>query len=538
MLEKRVLTGSLLAVAATAFFGIAAETAATAADSRRIALSPGGASLAGSQTAIRPGGRRPVASTGEGSVGGRIAPWRPGGGSSDRLLGPDNVASLELLWEFPTPAGVTAGPVVTDDFVYVSSWDSNLHALDPLTGEEKWTYDADGFIVGSPTLVEGGDLVFGDWLSNIYRLNATTGALVWKTSVGDTAHDSIWSSVAVAGGRVFAGIASHTDVPCTKGRTAAVDLETGEFLWARVNVPDRICDTDTSIECDGDADCGGGTCIEAIGAGVTATPAPDPTGEFVYVNSVGCYTFPSVGDSDSMMKLDAATGETIWLNRVDEPEQFGFCPDGSAPECSTDMMCIDAGAGDMCQEKAAYHDFGFLNGPLLVDVPALNGGTSMLVVSGSKNGTLYAFDPDDGHIVWTNEIVPKPVSPAFGAWGLFNGALGYDGEKIYAALHGPQPDPQPDRENLQAFDARDGSTVWTSPLPRVWAHVGVGQGLVATGNNDDAAFFVHDTQSGQRLASFELPRTTVSPAAIVGDRLYIGYGISTTAGGVRAYRLP
>ena len=87
------------------------------------------------------------------------------------------------------------------------------------------------------------------------------------------------------------------------------------------------------------------------------------------------------------------------------------------------------------------------------------------------------------------------------------------------------------------MSARDGSTVWTAPLRKAWAHVGVGQGLVATGNNEEAAFFVHDTRSGARLATFELPTTTVSPAAIVGDRLYVGYGVSITAGGVRAYQL-
>lgn len=525
----------VIAVAVTAC-GLLAGGADVTVAHARTAVS-GGTSARGATggVVIRPSSRRGVAREPGASGTGRVRPWSPSRDTPGADLSPGNVASLEMLWDVPTTAGVTAGPIVTDDTVYAASWDSNLYALDPDTGDSKWVFDGDAFLVGSPTLLDDGDLVFGDWLSNVYRVDGTTGELVWQTTVGDTAVDSVWSSVSVAAGRVFVGIASHTDVPCTKGRTVALDVETGDVLWERMNVPDRICDTDTTRECASDDECDGGTCIEAIGAGVTAMPAPDAAGEFVYVNTVGCYTYPSVGDSDAMMKLDAETGETIWLNRVDEPEQFGFCTDDPPVECSTNLMCT--GTGGACQEKGVYHDFGFLNGPLLIEVPGVTGPTT-LVVSGSKNGTLYAFDPDDGEIVWTNEIAPKPVSPGFAAWGLFNGALGYDGDRIYAALHGLTPDPDPDRENLQAYDPRDGSTVWTAPFEQSWAHAGVGQGIVVSGSNAEAAFFCHDARTGRRLASFPLPATTVSRAAIVGDRLYIGYGITTNAGGVRAYALP
>jgi len=483
---------------------------------------------------VRPSRRGPVAGNPERPGSGRIRPW-VSTGPVEAVLSPANVASLELLWDVPTRGGVTAAPLVTDDFVYVSSWDTNLYALDPQTGERKWVFDADQFLVGAPTPVDGGDLVFGDWVSNVYRIDATTGALVWKVSIADPAVDSIWAPVSVAAGRVFVGIASHTDVPCTRGRTIALDLETGATLWERVNVPERICEDDTSVECDSDGDCVAGACVDAIGAGVTATPAPDATGDYVYVNSVGCFTFPSVGDSDAMMKLDAETGETKWLRRVDPPEQFGFCGDDPPKECSTDLMC--GGGGGACTEKPNYHDFGFLNGPLLVDVPD-GGGMRTLVVSGSKNGTLYAFDPDDGDIVWEHEIVPRPVSPGFAGWGVFNGTLGYDGHLLYAALHGPIPDPDPARENLQAYDPHDGSTVWTAEFPLGWAHVAVAAGIVVAGNNSDTAFACHEARTGKRLAQFALPTTTVSRAAIVGDRLYIGYGVTTNPGGVRAYRLP
>src|SRR5690606_5422156 len=109
-------------------------------------------------------------------------------------------------------------------------------------------------------------------------------------------------------------------------------------------------------------------------------------GRWVYANAVGCYTFPSIGDSDSIMKLDAATGETEWLNRVVPPEQFGYCAQDNKIDCGTDAACGDKGP---CQEKGAYHDYGFLNGPLLLDIEDARGHPQKVLVSGAKHGSLY-----------------------------------------------------------------------------------------------------------------------------------------------------
>ena len=51
----------------------------------------------------------------------------------------------------------------------------------------------------------------------------------------------------------------------------------------------------------------GAECVDARGAGVTATVSFDPSGDFLYMNPVSCYTFPAVGDSGTILKLDAAT---------------------------------------------------------------------------------------------------------------------------------------------------------------------------------------------------------------------------------------
>jgi outer membrane protein assembly factor BamB len=270
--------------------------------------------------------------------------------------------------------------------------------------------------------------------------------------------------------------------------------------------------------------------VQGRGAGVTAQPTVDASGEWVYVNSVGCYTFPSIGDSDSIMKLDAATGATEWLNRVQPPEQFGFCAEDSSIDCGTDAMCDGAGP---CQEKGAYHDFGFLNGPLLLEVEGRE-----LLVSGSKDGTLYAFEEDTGEIAWTNAVLPTPVSPAFAGFGLFNGAIAYENGRIYAALFEMIPRADPAPPHLMAFDVTDGGMLWADEIGRAYAHVGVRNDVLFTGTNDVPDFYVYDAARGVRLKTFQLPAPTSSRAAIVGDTVYVGYGIISNVGGVRAYRLP
>jgi outer membrane protein assembly factor BamB len=256
------------------------------------------------------------------------------------------VAALELKWDFRLTAGVTSSPVVANGFVYATSWNGFLYALDPDDGTVVWSLNTGSAgilgVQSTPLVVTpSGDVCIGDSASHVWCRDGAGGTAIWDKQVGNIAVDHIWSGLATANGRLFVSIASHSDQPCTQGRLVALDLADGADLWTLQTVPDEICDTDTGIACTDDSDCpSGGSCISAVGGGVTATVSFDPTGNFVYMNTVGCYTFPSVGDSDSIFKIAAATGDVIWKTRVDAPEQFGFCSNNSAVDCGTDADCV------------------------------------------------------------------------------------------------------------------------------------------------------------------------------------------------------
>ena len=448
-------------------------------------------------------------------------------------ISPANAAQLEPAWEWVPGGGFTSTPAVGFGRVFVTGWNGRIYALKAKSGALVWEYASGASLQGSPTLTADGRVLISDSGANVHCLNAKTGALLWKTPLADGA-DHMWASPVVATNRVYIGIASHSDVPCVRGRLVALDLDTGAPLWTRFMVPEMVCDNDTSITCTNDGDCGGGVCRPGKGAGVTATVAVDRTGESVFVNTVGCYTYPSIGDSDSIMRLEAATGATTWVTRVQAPEQFHTCSNDPTRVC-TPTLSLACEAGGSCQ---AYHDFGFLNGPILVDADDGLGGTRPLVVSGSKDGSLYALNQADGSPAWTNVVAPAPVTPGFAGFGLFNGAVGYANGRFHAALNDLIPSVTPAPEHLWAFSEVDGAKLWDDDIGESWGSMAIANGVVFVGANGAAntKLFVYDAATGVQLTTLALPQSTTSGAAIADGMVYVGYGIAV--GGVQAFRLP
>jgi len=459
--------------------------------------------------------------------------------AKETTLTPASVAGLQELWDVPLSGAVTGTPAVAGGRVYAASWDGFVYSIDARSGKVKWKYDTGSTgvsppgVKGSATVTADGRVLVGDAKADVHCLDAKNGKLLWKTTVGDPSVDDFWSSPAVANGRVYMGLASHLDVPCTRGQMAALDLDDGSLLWSTFMVPEKVCDNDTSVTCTSDADCGLGTCVGGLGAGVTATVAVDPSGDFIYMNTVGCFTYHSIGHSDSMLKLDAETGAIVWASRLNQPEQFGACSADPSIDCGDASAC----PGGTCDTKSVYHDFGFLNGPLLVDADDGQGGTRTLVVSGSKDGSLYALDPSGGSLIWQNAVLPAPVTPGFAGFGLFDAAVGFADGRFHAALYQFAPATVPAPEHLQAFSAVDGSTVWTEEIGISWGSVALAGGVVWSGTQASTALLAHDAATGAPLVTLTMPANVSSGPAIVDGVLYTGYGV-LGSGGVRAYALP
>lgn len=458
---------------------------------------------------------------------------------AESQISTDNVDLLELKWQWEAGTAVTSTPTLGDKLVYVGDWNGVVHALNRKNGKEKWSFDTDsgpfGGIPGSITVLADGRVLVGTGTADVYALDGKKGTLLWKQSVGNLLVDHIWGSPVLANDKIFVGVASHSDNPCTQGRLVALDATDGTPLWEHTTVPDNVCDNETDLACDDDTDCGGGSCVAARGGGVTTTSALSPAGETVYTASVGCFTFPSVGNSDSIFSIDAATGDARWIHRTQSVEPFGDDEDPNTPP--------------------PYQDYGFLNGPILIDDVHQSA-----VVAAGKDGVLYARAMSDGGEVWENNVVD--VMGGFASFGAFNGPAAYADGRLFTSLYGHASTlGDPALKQLQAFDvANDGVNLWESdPNTPTFAGVGVANGVVylATGGLPGAfgvpaalsEFKAFDAETGATLATFPLPNQASSGPSIANGELFIGFGVlpvdpnepglppGFSPGGLRVYHL-
>jgi len=145
-------------------------------------------------------------------------------GSTDHNLYAVDAASGTLKWKFPTKSRVMSSPAVAGGLVYFESYDGNLYAVDAGTGKEKWHFATGGerrfaakhlhggmppsetmpdpfdVYLSSPAIADG-VVYFGSGDTNVYALDAVSGQLKWKFATGDVVH----ASPAVADGMVFIG---------------------------------------------------------------------------------------------------------------------------------------------------------------------------------------------------------------------------------------------------------------------------------------------------------------------------------------------
>lgn len=147
-----------------------------------------------------------------------------------------------LQWRFATEGDGISSPVVAGDRVYAGSGDGHLYALDRLTGERIWMFDAHSAIHSSPAVENGlvffatrdGALVAVDAVSGKQRWRVATGAdqpLPWGHETGDY---YIASPVLAGNGIVLFGAGD--------GSVRALDEKSGKSIW-RADLGERIRST-------------------------------------------------------------------------------------------------------------------------------------------------------------------------------------------------------------------------------------------------------------------------------------------------------
>jgi len=313
----------------------------------------------------------------------------------------DQVPHLKLKWAFGYPTGVSAfgQPAVASGRVFVGSDIGYVYSLDAKTGCVYWSYQAKGNVRGGPSVgpVKGRPGVnyavfFGDAHANVYAVDAQTGQELWTRKVDDHFVARITASPKLYDGYLYVPVSSseefaaaNLDYPCCTSRGSVVKLNasTGEQAWKTYVVPETPKPTRKNSK--------GVQQYAPAGASVWNSPTIDEKRHAVYFGTGDSETEPAAKMSDSVLAVDMKSGKVLWHYQAQAGDAFlGGC---TGPE-KTDN-CPSENGPDL--------DIG--NSPVLHPLP---GGKS-IVVAGTKDGKLFALDPDKkGAVVWQTKIADNP----------------------------------------------------------------------------------------------------------------------------------
>jgi outer membrane protein assembly factor BamB len=120
-----------------------------------------------------------------------------------------------------------SSPVVWNETVYFGSGDTNIYALNAASGALRWKFKTGDVVHASPAIADG-TLFIGSWDSYFYAIDAASGTEKWRFKTGED-HETynqvgIQSSAAVADGMVYFG--------CRDSHLYALEMRTGEKKWA------------------------------------------------------------------------------------------------------------------------------------------------------------------------------------------------------------------------------------------------------------------------------------------------------------------
>ncbi|RJX43669.1 hypothetical protein DM826_05300 [Halonotius aquaticus] len=324
------------------------------------------------------------------------------------------------LWSFETEGSIESSPTIVDGTVFVgcngsayhseSSFKSgSFYAVNAETGQEEWSFEAGQGFDSSATVADG-RVFFGSFDDNLYALDTETGRKEWVFD----AH-GIGSSPTVFEGTVFIG--SYNNL-------YAVDAETGDQEW--------VFETDIASS----PTVSSGTVF--VGSGDNNLYAVDAeTGDQQWVFETGdsVYSSPTVANGtvfvgsrdNNLYAVDTETGQEEWAFET-----------GGVVDCSPTVSdnvvffgsgderfyALDAETGQ--EEWVSYVPYPVRSSPTVADgtlfIAADNEPNSLTLAETSDDGIIGALDLETGEPKWSLNIGIDFSSPTVANGTLFIGS--------------------------------------------------------------------------------------------------------------------
>ena len=294
----------------------------------------------------------------------------------DDQINRETVANLRPVWIKQT--GVTGGAfevtaLVNDGRMYLTTANSHLIVVDPLTGTELWRYDHEFENVDlccgphnrGVALYE--DKVFWGTLdAHLLAFDAASGIQLWDAEVGDHRESfSVTGAPLLVKDMILIGVGGGEFG--IRGYIDAYDVNTGELRWRFFTTAGPDDPNNATWEGDSWQTGGGPTWVTGTYDSElnlvfwgTGNPWPDLNnavrrGDNLYTNSV--------------VALNADDGELVWYHQTSPRDEF---------------------------------DHDSTSEPMIID-EVFEGELRKMIVHVSRNGHVYAMDRETGDFLWAGE---------------------------------------------------------------------------------------------------------------------------------------
>ena len=363
----------------------------------------------------------------------------------------DQMKDLEVAWvaAFPQTPTMRSQPVIVGSTLFIAATDSGrLYALDANTGCVKWHYVSDMTLRSSLTFAEATDhspaaIIMGDAAGFVHAVDAKTGRKLWISEARLNEYNRITGAPVVHDGKVFAPVsaievnyAGQDDYECCKGQGAVVafDLATGKRVWTGKTMepaqPTRLGRTGTQQ-------------WGPSGAIIWSTPVVDAARNVVYAGTGENTSWPATDTSDSIIAYDMNTGDRRWVFQATKADIWNYACGRRAANCDWPG-----------EYHSPDHDFGATS--MLI----MRQDGSELVIAGQKSGIVWALNPDNGQLVWSNKVGRGSANGGV-HWG-----MAFDGTRIFVPNNDSNRPAAPDENpawgpGINALNAMTGEIEWS-----------------------------------------------------------------------------
>tara|TARA_B100000282_G_scaffold212621_2_gene156970 strand:+ start:9805 stop:11730 length:1926 start_codon:yes stop_codon:yes gene_type:complete len=428
----------------------------------------------------------------------RFIPKKSGG------LDSKNVSKLKLKWAFGFPYSQRARsqPLFALGSIFVGSQSGDVYALDIETGCIKWNFTASGEVRTAIIMDEWENgsipsqrpyLYFGDIIGNAYAIDAQNGELIWKIKANNHPNSTLTAAPAIFEDKLFIPISGLEVVAafdenyecCTfRGGLLVVEARTGKTIWKQYSIPvPAKYHGKTSV---------GTKMFGPSGAPIWTSPNIDRKRRYVYIGTGENYSSPADNSSDAIIAYNIDTGEEIWRRQTLSGDAWNLaCMAEDNPNCP--------------EENGPDLDFSASSISIALD-------KRDILIAGQKSGVVYGLDPDDGQILWSNEI------SGGGTQGGIHFGMASEGKTVYVPLHDmEQTNDGKVYEDLKpgvhSVDAESGELLWSKINPNNCGEIqfcdpGISAALTAIpgaviAGHQDGKIRVYDKKDGEILWSFD-----------------------------------